>query len=91
MRRIDVRRREDREQSGKQRGKGVVLTGSTDDGELRVASEDDVVFPGVWLAETRVYDVEVWQDGELVATVPPQSDEVDAAFDEHERRGRTSR
>ena len=89
MRRIDVRRREDREHEGKQLGKGVVLISSTDDGELRVASEDDVVFPGVWLGETRVYDVEVWQDGELVATVPPQSDEVDAAFDEHERRGRT--
>jgi hypothetical protein len=45
----------------------------------------------VWLAEARVYDVEVWQDGELVATVPPRSDEVDAAFDEHERRGRARR
>ena len=89
MRRIDVRRRDDRELGGKQLGKGVVLVGSTDEGELRVSSEDDVVFPGVWLADARVYDVEVWQDGELVATVPPQSDEVDAAFDEHERRGRT--
>jgi len=89
MRRIDVRRRDDREDGGKQLGKGVVLTGTTDDGELRVASEDDVTFPGVWLAEARLYDVEVWQDGELVATVPPRSDEVDAAFDEHERRGRT--
>ena len=88
MRRIDVRRREDREHGRKQLGKGVVLTGSTDDGELRVASEDDVTFPAVWLDDVRVYDVEVWQDGELVATVPPQSPEVDAAFDEHERRGR---
>jgi hypothetical protein len=86
MRRIDVRRHEDH--GGKQLGKGVVLTGDTDEGELRMASEDDVTFPAVWVAEKRVYDVEVWQDGELVATVPPQSDEVDAAFDEHERRGR---
>ena len=73
----------------KPRGRGVVLHGETPDGELRVSSRDDITFPAVWVAGERVYDVEVWQDGELVATVPPQSTEVDASFDEHERMTRS--
>ncbi len=54
--------------------------------QVALASAEDVTFPAVWLDGDRVYDVEVWHDGSLVATVPPQSEEVDASFAEHERR-----
>ena len=64
----------------------VTVDGTASSAELQVASEEDVTFPGVWLDGERVYDVEVWRAGSLVATVPPRSDDVDASFAEHERR-----
>jgi hypothetical protein len=45
-----------------------------------------VTFPAVWLDGERIYDVEVRRSGAVVATVPPRSPDVDASFDEHERR-----
>lgn len=50
-----------------------------------MSSEPDITFPAVWLDGRRVYAVEVWREDGLVLAVPPQSDEVDRAFDEHER------
>jgi hypothetical protein len=76
MRRIDVTRSD----------AGLELVGDNSGAAFALASEDDVTFPAVWLDGERVYDVEIWRDGELIATVPPRSDEVDAAFDEHESR-----
>jgi hypothetical protein len=64
----------------------VAVDGADADGELQIASEQDVTFPGVWKDGQRIYDVEVWRDGEVIVTVPPQSEEVDASFAEHERR-----
>jgi len=65
---------------------GVSVDGTESSGRFELASEDDVTFPGVWLDGERQYDVEVWRDGSLVAAVPPASDEVNASFEEHERR-----
>ena len=76
MRRIDVVQTDD----------GLEGVGEHAGTRFEMASENDVTFPAVWLDDQRVYDVEVWRDGELVATVPPRSDDVDAAFAEHERR-----
>lgn len=76
MRRIDVTRSD----------AGLELAGDSSGTDFALASEDDVTFPAVWLDGERVYDVEIWRDGELIATVPPRSDDVDAAFDEHESR-----
>jgi hypothetical protein len=53
---------------------------------LEIASAKDVTYPAVWHKGQRLYDVEVWLDEELVVTVPPRSEQVDASFDEHERR-----
>lgn len=53
---------------------------------LEIASAKDVTYPAVWHKGQRLYDVEVWLDEELVVSVPPRSDQVDASFDEHERR-----
>ena len=86
MRRIDVRTTSPDSASAGRNAPAVLLRGATDDGELLVSSSGDVTFPAVWQGGERVYDVEVWKDGELVATVPPRSAEVDASFDEHERR-----
>ena len=86
MRRIDVRSTGGQDSKPDRRAAEVVLRGEGADGELVVSSADDVTFPAVWQDGDRVYDVEIWRDGELVATVPPRSPEVDAAFDEHERR-----
>jgi hypothetical protein len=76
MKRIDVKRSD----------AGLELVGDHSCTDFALASEDDVTFPAVWMDGERVYDVEVWRDGELIATVPPRSDDVDAAFDEHESR-----
>jgi hypothetical protein len=65
---------------------GLELVGDNSDADFVLASEDDVTFPAVWLEGERIYDVEIWRDDELIATVPPRSDDVDAAFDEHESR-----
>ena len=86
MRRIDVQSTGTDDDAPRERSASVVLRGPGPDGELLVASADDVTFPAVWEAGDRVYDVEVWRDGALVATVPPRSDEVDASFAEHESR-----
>jgi len=64
----------------------AAVDGRDADGDLQVASEADVTFPAVWQDGRRLYDVEVWRDGEVIATVPPRSDDVDACFAEHERR-----
>lgn len=66
--------------------RSIAIDGESAGGDLQVASEKDVTFPAVWKDGERVYDVEVWRDGELLATVPPRSDDVDASFEEHERR-----
>jgi len=86
MRRIDLQSTSPGEGSAPRQAAAVLLRGVGPDGELVVSSADDVTFPAVWQAGERVYDVEIWKDGELVATVPPRSDDVDASFDEHERR-----
>jgi len=54
--------------------------------EVVLSSAEDVTFPAVWRDDERLYDVEIWRDGRLVAAVPPRSDDVDASFAEHERR-----
>ena len=64
----------------------VSVDGTDTDERFELASEDDVTFPGVWLGGERQYDIEVWRDGALAAAVPPRSDDVDASFQEHERR-----
>ena len=64
----------------------VSVDGKETGEQFGLASEDDVTFPGVWLDGERQYDVEVWRDGALAAAVPPRSDDVDASFQEHERR-----
>lgn len=42
--------------------------------------------PLVWLSRERQYDVELWVGDELVGYVPGPDPEVDAAYDEAERR-----
>jgi hypothetical protein len=42
--------------------------------------------PLVWLSRKRQYDVELWVGGELVGYVPGPDPDVDAAYDEAERR-----
>jgi hypothetical protein len=84
MRRIDVRAT-DPDNDARLQASTVVMRGDGPDGEVVVRSSDEVTYPGVWQEGERVYDVEVWRDGELVATVPPRSDDVDASFDQHER------
>ena len=64
----------------------VSAEGADITGEIDLASSDDVTFPAVWKDGERMYDVEVWHDGQLVATVPPPSEDVNASFAEHERR-----
>jgi hypothetical protein len=43
-------------------------------------------YPLVWLSRRRQYDVELWVGGELVGYVPGRNAEVDAAYEEAERR-----
>jgi len=43
-------------------------------------------YPLVWLARQRQYDVELWVGGELVGYVPGPDAEVDAAYEDAERR-----
>ena len=42
--------------------------------------------PLVWLSHQRQYDVELWVADELVGYVPGPDPDVDAAYDEAERR-----
>ncbi len=42
--------------------------------------------PLVWLSRERQYDVELWVGGELVGYVPGPDPQVEAAYDEAERR-----
>jgi hypothetical protein len=67
-------------------GTVVQVDGQDATADLRLRSEDDVTFPAVWLDGERIYDVEVRRNGAVVATVPPRSPDVDASFEEHERR-----
>jgi hypothetical protein len=84
MRRIDVRSTDQARGEDGRQAAAVPMHGP--EGEVLVASAEDVTFPAVWQGDERLYDVEIWRDGELVATVPPRSDDVDASFEEHERR-----
>lgn len=43
-------------------------------------------YPLVWLRRERQYDVELWVGGELVGYVPGPDPQVEAAYDEAERR-----
>jgi len=67
-------------------GNALQVDGQDSTADLQLRSEDDVTFPAVWLDGQRIYDVEVRRGGAVVATVPPRSPDVDASFDEHERR-----
>jgi hypothetical protein len=42
--------------------------------------------PLVWLSRERQYDVELWVGGELVGYVPGPDPDVEAAYDDAERR-----
>ena len=42
--------------------------------------------PLVWVSRRRQYDVELWVAGELVGYVPGPDPELDAAYDDAERR-----
>lgn len=48
---------------------------------------DSVYLPHVliYLRGQRLYDTEIWVNGDLAGRVPPKSAEVDAAYDRHER------
>jgi hypothetical protein len=43
-------------------------------------------YPLVWVSRQRQYDVELWVGGELVGYVPGPDPEVDAAYEDAERR-----
>jgi hypothetical protein len=43
-------------------------------------------YPLVWLRRERQYDVELWVGGQLVGYVPGPDPQVEAAYEEAERR-----
>lgn len=62
------------------------IDGEMEDVTIELASDNHVVFPAVWLNGDRFYDAEVWRGDSLVFAVPPESPDVVASFEEHERR-----
>ncbi len=85
MRRIEIRGGESLDQAV------VTVDGEPTTMRFEMSSEPGITFPAVWLDGARVYAVEVWQADGLLLAVPPQSDDVDAAFAQHEqlRTGRS--
>ena len=77
MRRIEIRGRGPRQV--------VTVNNEPTTHRFEMSSEESITFPAVWLDGKRVYAVEVWSEDGLLLTVPPQSDDVDRAFAEHER------
>jgi hypothetical protein len=63
----------------------VTVDGAPTGMSFEMRSDPGITFPAVWLDGQRVYAVEVWSEEGLVLSVPPQSEDVDWAFDEHER------
>ncbi len=63
----------------------VTVDGEPTTMRFEMSSDESITFPAVWLDGARVYAVEVWRDDGLVLAVPPQSDDVDEAFAQHER------
>lgn len=77
MRRVEIR--------GDGTDEVVTVDGQPTRMRFEMSSHAGITFPAVWLDGERVYAVEVWREDGLVLAVPPQSDDVDRAFDEHER------
>lgn len=77
MRRIEIR--------GDDGPRVVTVDGEPTGMRFEMSSEDNITFPAVWLDGKRVYAVEVWGEEGLLLSVPPQSDDVDRAFDQHEQ------
>lgn len=63
----------------------VTVDGQPTTMRFEMRSDDSITFPAVWLDGKRVYAVEVWREDGLLFAVPPQSDDVDHAFDQHEQ------
>lgn len=62
------------------------MDGALEDVTVELSTANDILFPAVWLDDERLYDAEVWRGESLILTVPPRSPDVDASFQEHERR-----
>lgn len=77
MRKIEVR--------GGGESSVVTVNGEPTDMRFEMSSDEAITFPAVWLDGNRVYAVEVWSEEGLVLAVPPESEEVNAAFDQHEQ------
>lgn len=82
MRRIEIRG-----QGGEQ---VVTVDGHPTAMRFEMSSDPAITFPAVWLDGERVYAVEVWREDGLLLAVPPRSDDVDRAFEEHEQVRRRS-